>query len=83
MEKIIGIEYCTAWGYLPRAVALAQNLLGQHKNNINKLILIPSSGGVFEVTLNGELVFSKKEVGRFPEENEVEDKMKELIEKMS
>lgn len=35
--------------------------------------IIPSSGGVFEVTLNGSIIFSKKESGRFPEKNEVED----------
>ncbi len=68
---------------MKRAVALAENLLNQHKNNINKVILIPSSGGVFEVAVNGENIFSKKELERFPEENEVEDKIKKLIEKMS
>ena len=83
MEKIISIEYCTSWGYLKRAVALAENLLNQHKNNINKVILIPSSGGVFEVAVNGETIFSKKELDRFPEENEVEDEIRKLIEKMS
>jgi len=57
--------------------------LDEHKNNINKVILVPSSGGVFEVTMNGESVFSKKELGRFPEENEVEDKIRKLMEKMS
>lgn len=81
MEKIIGIEYCTSWGYLGRAVALCQKLLDEHKNNINKVVIIPSSGGVFEVTMNGESVFSKKELGRFPEENEVEDEIRKLIEK--
>jgi selenoprotein W-related protein len=35
--------------------------------------LIKGMGGVFEVTLNNSLVFSKKELGRFPNENEVED----------
>lgn len=35
--------------------------------------LIPSSGGVFEVTFNDELIFSKKELNRFPNENEVEE----------
>jgi len=83
MEKIISIEYCTSWGYLKRAVALAENLLNEHKNNINKVILIPSSGGVFEVAVNGETIFSKKELDRFPEENEVEDEIRKLIEKMS
>lgn len=30
-----------------------------------------SSGGVFEVTVDGQLVFSKKQEGRFPELEEV------------
>lgn len=33
--------------------------------------LIKSRGGVFEVTLDGELLFSKKESGRFPTAGEV------------
>jgi selenoprotein W-related protein len=33
--------------------------------------LIPSSGGVFEVKLNGELVFSKKALRRHAEPGEV------------
>jgi len=33
--------------------------------------LTPGSGGVFDVTVDGSLVFSKKSVGRFPEEGEV------------
>jgi selenoprotein W-related protein len=33
--------------------------------------LIPSGGGVFEVRADGELIFSKKRTGRFPEHDEV------------
>jgi selenoprotein W-related protein len=33
--------------------------------------LFPSSGGVFEVKMDGELIFSKKEIGRFPMMGEV------------
>lgn len=32
---------------------------------------IVSSGGVFEVTVDGKLVYSKKKLGRFPEPGEV------------
>lgn len=35
--------------------------------------IIPSSGGVYEVKFGDELIFSKKDLGRFPSENEVED----------
>ena len=33
--------------------------------------LVEKSGGIFEVYLNDELVFSKVELGRFPDEGEV------------
>jgi selT/selW/selH-like putative selenoprotein len=37
--------------------------------------LVTSGGGVFEVDCDGERVFSKQELGRFPEEGEIESKV--------
>ena len=37
--------------------------------------LIEGSGGIFDVKLNGKLIYSKKETGRFPEHHEVLDKI--------
>ncbi|MDE0705968.1 MAG: SelT/SelW/SelH family protein [Rhodospirillaceae bacterium] len=34
--------------------------------------LVKGGGGVFEISLDGELVFSKKALGRFPEDEEIE-----------
>lgn len=73
MKKLISIEYCTSWGYLARAVALTESILNEHKNSLEMVNIIPSSGGVFEVKFGDELIFSKKDLGRFPNENEVED----------
>jgi len=36
-----------------------------------EIVLIPSTGGVFEIAVNGKVVFSKKEKKRFPEEGEI------------
>ncbi|RMG32050.1 MAG: SelT/SelW/SelH family protein [Methanobacteriota archaeon] len=33
--------------------------------------LIKSGGGVFEVEVDGKLIFSKKKEGRFPEHEEI------------
>jgi selenoprotein W-related protein len=33
--------------------------------------LIPGGGGVFDVSVDGKVVFSKKLVGRFPETQEI------------
>ena len=38
-----------------------------------KAKLIKGMGGIFEISVNDNLLFSKKELGRFPDENEVED----------
>ena len=48
-----------------RAVSLAA-LLKKHCGN--DVELIPSTGGVFEVVVDGALVYSKKETGEFPDE---------------
>lgn len=37
--------------------------------------LIPSSGGVFEVSLDGKLLYSKQKTGRFPDQKELEEMM--------
>lgn len=37
--------------------------------------LIPGKGGEFEVTVDGLLVFSKKQAGRFPDTEEIVAKL--------
>jgi len=41
-----------------------------------KAQLIPGGGGIFDVTVDGKMVFSKFEIGRFPESGEVVEKIK-------
>jgi selenoprotein W-related protein len=40
--------------------------------------LIPSTGGVFEVTINGEKIYSKDETGIFPDIEEIITQMENL-----
>lgn len=40
--------------------------------------LMRGTGGVFDVRVDGQLVFSKHEVGRFPEDDEVEESIRTL-----
>jgi selenoprotein W-related protein len=47
---------------------LATRLLNTYRSGIKDLRLIPAGGGVFEVEVNGQLVYSKKAVGKFPDE---------------
>ena len=65
----ISIEYCVQWNYLPRASSLEAELKSKFPGVETKLIL--SGGGVYEIILDGELIFSKKILGRFPDDGEV------------
>jgi selenoprotein W-related protein len=47
---------------------LATKLLTTYKQKIDELKLIPSKGGCFELKINGDLVYSKLQTGKFPEE---------------
>jgi selenoprotein W-related protein len=41
--------------------------------------IIPSTGGVYEIKFGDELIFSKKELDRFPNDNEIEDIVREKL----
>ena len=52
---------------------MAEAILGKFEHYIQDVTVIPSKGGVFEVIVGDELVFSKKELGRHAEIDEVLD----------
>lgn len=79
MKKVVSVEYCTSWGYTGRAVALARTLLNEHENNLGGVNLIPSTGGIYEVKLDDNVIFSKKEAERYPEKDEVEELIRKEI----
>ena len=56
-------------------MGLAGQILQQYKHSVSELTLIPSDGGKFEVTLDGELAFSKLNEGRFPDFDEINPKL--------
>lgn len=52
---------------------MTTKLLTTFKQKIKDLKLIPASGGCFELTVNGELVYSKLQTGKFPDEEALLD----------
>ena len=51
-------------------------MLKDFDHEIAEWKLIPSRGGVFEVTIDGELVFSKKQLDRHAEVDEIRQLIK-------
>ena len=57
---------------------MADELLKNFEPEIASLELIPSSGGVFEVLVDGGLVYSKKATGRHAATSEVINSIRDL-----
>ena len=70
----IKIEYCVVWNYFPKAASLADAIT----NNIKEanIEFIKGSGGVFEVSKDDILIYSKARTGNFPNEDEIIKKLK-------
>lgn len=65
--------------WLLRSAWMAQELLTTFDQEIAELSLRPGTGGVFEVRVNGKLVWSRKEAGRFPEITELKQLVRDEI----
>ena len=67
----IYIEYCEKWNYKPEFDRVSKIILSIDKSiNIVGNKSNPRTGA-FEVVMNNQLVFSKLEIGRFPDESEI------------
>lgn len=75
----IEIVYCTQCRWLLRAAWVAQELLTTFDTDLGEVSLIPGGGGTFDIRCNGELLFSRKTEGRFPEAKEVKQLVRDVI----
>lgn len=58
---------------------MAEALFTAFHKQIQSVTLIPSGGGVHEVTANGKLIYSKKQTGRQPTPQEIVEAVRKLI----
>ena len=79
MTNRVEIEYCTQCRWLMRAAWMAQELLTTFEAELAQVALVPGSGGIFDVRLNGATIFSRKEAGRFPESKELKQLIRDRI----
>lgn len=75
----VEIEYCRQCRFILRAGWMAQELLMTLGEVIGELSLIPGQGGVFDVRVDGRLVYSREEMGRFPESKELKQLIRDEI----
>ena len=78
-KSCLEITYCIQCRWLLRAAWMAQELLTTFEKELGALTLIPGSGGVFEVRVDGKIVFSRSQRGHFPEAKELKQLVRDQI----
>ncbi|MBI3778598.1 MAG: SelT/SelW/SelH family protein [Gammaproteobacteria bacterium] len=58
---------------------MAQELLTTFADELGEVALVPGTGGIFEVRLNGERLWNKKQAGRYPEPKEIKQLIRDRI----
>jgi selenoprotein W-related protein len=75
----VEIEYCTQCRWLLRAAWMAQELLTTFEQELGEIALLPGRDAVFTVRVNGEVLWSRKQQGRFPEMKELKQLVRDRI----
>jgi selenoprotein W-related protein len=78
-QHLVEIRYCSQCRWMLRAAWMAQELLSTFDGDIQALTLKPGTGGIFEIHVDGELLWSRKERGRFPEITELKQLVRDRI----
>ncbi len=79
MKPRVEIEYCTQCHWLMRAAWMAQELLTTFTDELGAVSLVPGTGGVYQVRLDGKLLVDRKTLGHFPDIREVKQLLRDRI----
>jgi selenoprotein W-related protein len=80
MKPTITIEYCPKCNWLLRAAYMAQELLTTFEDDLYGVTLQPSEvAGRYTVKINEQLLFDRKEQGRFPEIKELKQLVRDQV----
>jgi selenoprotein W-related protein len=58
---------------------MVDKLLEEFEHKIDSIRLIPGTGGVYEVDVDGTRVFSKKDLGRHADYDEVAEPIRSML----
>ena len=75
----VEIVYCRQCRWLMRAAWMAQELLTTFEENLGEVALIPGTGGIFEVRVDEEVVWSRKIEGGFPEIKVLKQRVRDKV----
>jgi len=73
------ITYCTQCNWLLRSSWMAQEVLSTFSLEMGSVTLVPGTGGIFEIRLDGELIWERKRDGGFPDVKQLKQMVRDRI----
>lgn len=75
----IRIAYCTQCNWMLRAAWMAQELLSTFGTELGEVVLVPGTGGIFEIHLGSDLLWERKRDGGFPDSRVLKQMVRDRI----
>ena len=79
-KPVISIAYCPKCGWMLRAAYMAQELLSTFTEELGGVLMVPSeTSGTYKISINDNIIFDRKERGRFPEIKELKQLVRDVV----
>ena len=76
----VTITYCIGCNWMLRAAWMAQELLSTFQDLLGSVTLVPGEvGGIFEISVDDELIWERKRDGGFPDVKELKTRVRDQI----
>lgn len=75
----LAITYCRQCNWMLRAGWMAQELLSTFAEDLGEVALVPGTGGVFRIELDGVVVWERKADGGFPDAATLKQRVRDKL----
>ena len=79
MKPAVTITYCRQCNWMLRAGWMAQELLSTFSEELGSVTLVPGTGGIFTIEVNGELIWDRKAEGGFPDVKALKGRVRDRV----
>lgn len=78
-KPAITLTYCTQCNWMLRTAWMAQELLSSFGQDLDSVTLVPGTGGVFTIQIDGETVWNRKVDGGFPDARQLKQILRDRV----
>ena len=79
MKPAVTITYCRQCNWMLRSGWMAQELLSTFSEELGSVTLVPGTGGIFTIEVNGELIWDRKAEGGFPDVKALKGRVRDRV----